>query len=295
MNNKIQHEKKCCDNPHIDIQDGYNVCLNCGVVFDVTYSNQERRAFTRDEIINRKRTEPCWRKFGTRTIIPSDRKDSKGNLLGPEKKRFYSRLSKIHSSLITGIERNLWVAQPMMKLLISKLNLPKYVYKTAWKIYVTAAKKKMTMGRSVEGFIAAALYVAIRVHDIPIFLDEINDISMIPKRVIFKSLGLLIRKVLPELDIKYKPIKPKELIYRFGSELNIPLSAQQKAEKILEKSSKAGVSFNGKDPKGFAASALYIAIKSTQHKKTQADVSDIANITDVTLRSRLKDIKESIS
>jgi len=119
---KIEDEKKCCDNPHIDIQDGYNVCLNCGVVFDVTYSNEERRAFTSDEIVKRKRTEPCWRKFGTRTIIPSDRKDSKGNLLGPEKKKLYSRLSKIHSSLITGLERNLWLARPIMKSLSSKKN-----------------------------------------------------------------------------------------------------------------------------------------------------------------------------
>ena len=39
----------------------------------------------------------------------------------------------------------------------------------------------------------------------------------------------------------------------------------------------------GKDPKGLAAAALYMAAKSTPERKTQTQIADIARVTEVTL------------
>jgi transcription initiation factor TFIIB len=63
---------------------------------------------------------------------------------------------------------------------------------------------------------------------------------------------------------------------------------------MLVRSSKNGLRRAGKDPRGFAASALYMAAKPTPHRKTQQEVSDIAKITEVTLRSRSKEIKNKL-
>ncbi len=41
----------------------------------------------------------------------------------------------------------------------------------------------------------------------------------------------------------------------------------------------------GKDPKGLAATALYIAAKPTSERQTQAEIADAARITEVTLRT----------
>ncbi|MFX1467658.1 MAG: hypothetical protein ACFFB8_03270 [Promethearchaeota archaeon] len=101
--------------------------------------------------------------------------DYKGQALNAEKKTLFSRLSKIQNSLILRIERNFWEAKPKMKQLVSKLNIPEYIYERAWKIYALATKKKLTMGPSIDGFIAASLYVAIRVHEFPKILEEISD------------------------------------------------------------------------------------------------------------------------
>ena len=60
---------------------------------------------------------------------------------------------------------------------------------------------------------------------------------------------------------------------------------------MYSNSSEKSLSTNGKDPKGFAASAIYLAAKPTAHRKTQAEVSDVAKITEVTLRTRIKNIK----
>jgi transcription initiation factor TFIIB len=283
--------EKCCKVPNINTRNGNRVCLNCGMVLGIELSEKERRAFTKDEIKKRKRTEKRWRSYGPRTVLLNENKDSKGKSLNSSKRLKIRRLSKIQRSLTTGIERNLWEAKPKMRYLVSKLNIPEFAYKTAWKIYVTCAKKKLTMGRSIYGFVAASLYAAIRICEIPRLLEEISDAVLVSRRTVTHSLGILVKEVLPELDLKYKPITPGQLVFRFGNDLDMPMKIQKKAMNMLKNSSKKGLSINGKDPKGFAACVLYMAAKPTEHRKTQTEVSNTAKITEVTLRTRIKEIK----
>lgn len=295
LNQEKQPEDRCCEDPCIDIRSGNTVCLNCGLVIDVHLVENERRAYNNEEIEKRKQTEPKWRDFGSRTILPKSKLDFQGHYLISEKKTLFHRLSKIQNSLISGIERNFWEAKPKMKQFVSKLNIPEYIHETAWKIYAFAVKKKLTRGRSIEGFIAASLYVAIRVHEFPKILEEISDAVVIPRKIVIHSLSLLLREVLPELNLSYKPIGVKQLIFKFGNELGLSVEIQKNALKLLSNSSKMGLSLNGKDPKGLAASAIYLAAKKTKDKKTQTEIAELAKLTEVTLRTRIKEIKSKLA
>jgi transcription initiation factor TFIIB len=102
---------------------------------------------------------------------------------------------------------------------------------------------------------------------------------------------MIIRDVLPELNLSYQPITAEKLVFRFGNELNLPIRIQKSAINMLINASKNGLKRTGKDPKGLAAACIYIAAKEGAMKKTQSDVADIAKITEVTLRSRAKQIK----
>jgi transcription initiation factor TFIIB len=298
-NNKIDEDilphKKCCNNPFIESRDGNKVCLNCGIIFERTYVGNERRAYTIEEIQNRRRTEPRWRDFGPRTMLPTTKTDSKGKSIGAKEQALFSRLSKIQNSLISSIERNFWEAKPKLKMLTSKLNVPEYIAETAWKIYSLVAKKKLTMGRSINGFISGSLYAAIRVHDFPRLLDEICEASLTPRRTVHRSLAMIIREVLPELKLRYQPITAESLVFRFGNELDLPISIQKNAINMLKDASKNGLKRTGKDPKGLAAACIYIAAKNGAIRKTQSKVADIAKITEVTLRSRAKQIKSKLT
>jgi len=298
-NNKIDEntipQTKCCNNPFIESRDGNKVCLNCGVIFERTYVGNERRAYTIEEIQSRRRTEPRWRDFGPRTMLPTTKTDSKGKSIGAKEQALFSRLSKIQNSLISSIERNFWEAKPKLKMLTSKLNVPEYIAETAWKIYSLVAKKKLTMGRSINGFISGSLYAAIRVHDFPRLLDEICEASLTPRRTVHRSLAMIIREVLPELKLRYQPITAECLVFRFGNELDLPISIQKNAINMLKDASKNGLKRTGKDPKGLAAACIYIAAKNGLIRKTQSLVANIAKITEVTLRSRAKQIKSKLS
>jgi transcription initiation factor TFIIB len=214
--------------------------------------------------------------------------------MGAKEKTLFSRLSKIQQSLVSSIERNFWEAKPKLKMLVSKLNIPEYIEETAWRIYAEVAKRKLTMGRSIDGFIGAALYAAIRVHEFPRLLEEVSDASMTSRHTIIRSLGMIIKEILPDLNLKYRPVTAEQLVFRFGNDLGISLNTQKEALTLLQKSTRGGMNRIGKDPKGFAASVLYMAAKPTDDRKTQAEISEIAGITEVTLRSRVKDVEKNL-
>jgi transcription initiation factor TFIIIB Brf1 subunit/transcription initiation factor TFIIB len=296
-NGNMQDDNACCPEPNIVPVDGNLVCMNCATVHGPDLIGCEQRAFTTEEVNNRKRTEKVWRDVGPRTLIGRERKDSHGNVIKGKEKTLYNRLDKIQISLIDSLERNKWEAKPKLDLLASKLNIPGYVKETAWRIYVEAAKKKLTMGRSISGFVTAAIYAAIRIHELPRILDEVCDCQLIPRRTVHQALGLLLKEVLPEMDLKYKPITSKHLIYKFGSDLELPMEIQNEAVKMLKVAKKNGLPTIGKDPRGIAASALYIAARNSKNRlyhRTQSLVADTAKITEVTLRSRAKDIRKLI-
>jgi len=286
---------QCCNNPFIESRDGNEICINCGLIIERTFVGNERRAYTVEEIQSRRRTEPRWRDFGPRTMLPSTKTDSKGKSIGAKEQALFSRLSKIQNSLISSIERNFWEAKPKLKMLTSKLNVPEYISETAWKIYSIVAKKKLTMGRSINGFIAGSLYAAIRVHDFPRLLDEVCEASLTPRRTVHRSLAMIIREVLPELRLRYQPITAESLVFRFGNELELPIKIQKEAINMLKDASKNGLKRTGKDPKGLAAACIYIAAKNGSIRKTQSKVADVAKITEVTLRSRAKQIKSKLT
>ena len=289
---EIDENEKCCDNPHIiSSADGTKVCDNCGMVFGQDYIQQERRAYTADEVRNRWITEPRWRNYGPRTVIGIYNSDAKGHTLESKRQQLFNRLSKIQGSLINSIERNYWESRPKLASLGQKLHIPDHIMETAWKIYSEVAKMKLTMGRSIDAFVTASLYAAIRIHDFPRLLEEIVDVAMIPLRSVHRSLGLVVRSVLPVLKMRYKPIAPKPLVYRFGSELNLSMQTQQSGSELLRVAVKHGMKKMGKDPKGLAAAALYLSSKHHGERKTQTEIANTARITEVTLRTRAKQIK----
>ena len=50
---------------------------------------------------------------------------------------------------------------------------------------------------------------------------------------------------------------------------------------------------SGKSPVGLAAAAVYAAALLTNEKVTQSEVSEVANISEVTIRNRYKELLEA--
>jgi len=293
INNLSEEKKKddfdCCKNPEVLPYRGLFVCRNCGSVNGPVFADAPKRAFTEDEIANRRQTEPVYRSIGPRTVISRLSTDISGNPLSGKTKSLYWRLSKIQRSVTSTYERNLSVAQPKLFSLSSNLGLPQTVIEEALRIYSKAVKLKLTMGRSIQNLVAASLFVSAKMHDIPKSLEEIAQTAQITVKSLSKAYRLLLKK----LKITIKSTTPKKFISKFASELTLSHMVQMRALELLELAGQY-MSIAGKDPKGLAAAALYIAGKELGESKSQADLSKVAHISEVTLRNRAKNIKSAL-
>ena len=288
---KGERGPSCCDSPKISEEFGFYVCMNCGFVYSRVLDDSPRRAFTQEEIQKRKSTERVYSPIGPRTIIRGSR-DARGTLLSPKYKSKFNRLAKIHRSLTTSYERNLWIALPNLQRLQKRLAIPDAVAEDALRIYTQTVKKKLTMGRSIDTLLSASIFAALRVHGIPRTAEEISKVAQIPKKKVIKSYRLILMEVLPKLNMKVQHFSADRYVDKFNEELKLSMKCRNIAVKLIERAKESGFNSAGKDPKGIAAAAIYIGSKICHENRTQKEISQLARVTEVTLRMRVKDLQK---
>ncbi|MFX1457132.1 MAG: hypothetical protein ACFFDB_17280 [Promethearchaeota archaeon] len=286
----MKKQPNCCANPNIISSYEYIVCSNCGTVHSRIISFNPRKKFFLDGKIANNFTEPIRSLIGPRTIIKGNL-DGKGNYLSPKALTNYKRLSKINTGLINGLERNLWIALPTLNFAKSQFNLPNYIIEDTLKIYISAAKKKLTLGRSINGILSVSLYFAAKFHSKPIIIKKILETFQVSKKKFIYCYKAVINSIIPNLNMNAYSFTPQEYINKFYEELSLSINCRNIAIKLVEDSKKKGLKTSGKDPKGIAAASLYMSSKGTDEFRTQKQICKIANISDITLRMRLKEIR----
>jgi len=271
-----------CEGKVISLHErGEIVCGQCGLVISeriVDVAHSGKRAFTKQEKESRERTGSpisiLLPDMGLSTII------DKTSIKNPDLKR-----AAKWNSRMTWDKRNMLIATTELKRIGSNLNLPNHVKKTAIRLYIEAFKKKLLRGRSINGMVAACLYFACRERKIPRTLQEILDETSISAKNVRRCYRTLIR----ELNLKVPSTDPISLIPRFIAELELDAEAENSTIKIL-RSFISKFSTSGKDPKGLCAGALYLVCKMKDKRVSQKEIANLVGVTEVTLRSRYKDL-----
>jgi transcription initiation factor TFIIB len=76
---------------------------------------------------------------------------------------------------------------------------------------------------------------------------------------------------------------------RFASGLGLSDEGEMRARKLLHGAKEAGI-HPGKSPVGLAAAAVYAASLLTNERVTQSAVSDVADVSEVAIRNRYKEL-----
>lgn len=253
------------------------------------------RAFDQDQMNKRARTGAPMTNAIADKGLPTDidwkNKDLHGNRIPERNLAQIYRLRKWNRKLrISGTgERNLAFALSELDRGSSKLGIPRDIREDAALIYRRAAKKNIVRGRSIEGMVAASIYTACRIWNVPRTLDEISEVSSVTKKKIGKYYRFLAR----ELNIKLRPTSPSDYVPRFATKLGLSGQAESKAIVIINKCKEEGL-ITGREPTGIAAAALYVASLFSGEKKTQRDVAEISGVTEVTIRNRYKELSENL-
>jgi transcription initiation factor TFIIB len=290
--------EKCieCSSKNIKInRENCWVCGDCGLEYELNYQSDkmtgESRAFDSDEIISRKRTEVKHAGFGARTTIGNYYDYSK---ISPKIKGAFIRMRRLQNQRTNYSEASFRQASSMLKRLTYNLELANCVERTALTIYKSVCKKKLMRGNSIEDFISASLYTAIRVHKTPRLLDEVIEYSDIDEKNINEkkvnsAVRIIVKNILPDLNLKFLPASPIPYINKFGQELKLTDKEINTACEIYASAKKKGLNSCGKDPKGLAAASIYIGALKMGKGITQNVISKISGVTEVTIRNRTKD------
>jgi transcription initiation factor TFIIB len=227
---------------------------------------------------------------GLSTNIDWRDKDAYGNSLSGKQRQKMQRLRKWNERFRTrdSKERNLKQALGEIDRMASALGLPENVRETASVIYRRALDEDLLPGRSIEGVSTSSVYAAARQAGVPRSLDEINEVSRVEKSEIARTYRYVVR----ELGLEVKPADPESYVPRFASSLELSDEAEHRARQLLQNAKEQGV-HSGKSPVGLAAAAVYAAALLTNEKTTQAAVSEVADISEVTIRNRYHELLEA--
>ncbi len=279
-----------------DMQIGEAVCHNCGLVIRDTMLNPgpEWRAFTSQERQSKPRNGPpsLYSHYdkGLSTEIKIN-KDAFGRPLPSKTKRQMWRLRKWHirARIHESKARNLMHAMNELQRLAQKLHIPSSVRETASLFYRKAFNKNLVRGRCIVSIMAAALYAACRFTKTPRTLKEIADASIKDRKELSRCYRLLLKR----LDIKMPINDPIDYVIKIAGKARASTETQGLAARIVRKAKRKHIT-SGKDPSGLAAAALYMASQMTNDKLTQNELSKAANITQVTIRNRKKELRRKL-
>lgn len=276
---------------------GELVCQDCGLVLEEDNIDRgpEWRAFNHQERQNKSRvgapTTKTMHDKGLTTTIDWKDKDAYGRNIGSKKRSQMNRLRRWQERIRTkdAGERNLQFALSEIDRMSSALDLPESVREVASVLYRRALNEDLIRGRSIEGVATACLYAACRKEGLPRSLEEIEDISRVDR----KEIGRTYRYVSQALALEMEPVDPKQYVHRYCSELELSEKVKTKSMEIIDVTAEKGL-LSGKSPTGYAAAAIYAAALLCNEKKTQREVAEVAQVTEVTIRNRYQEQIEAM-
>ncbi len=279
-----------------DNESGEMFCSKCGFVITekLQESGPEWRSFAQDDGGRARAGAPTSltiHDMGLATIINPMNRDASGRPLTASMKNTIERLrtwdsrSQVHEP----VDRNFRQAFSELNRLKDKLVISDAVIEKAAYIYRKALEKGLVRGRSISALMASALYAACRDTETPRNLKDVEQAANIKRKDIARCYRLLVK----ELDLRMPVTDSIQCVARIASGIGIAEKTKRYAVKVLKQAQDNEISA-GKDPMGLAAAALYLSCVKNGEDKTQRDIAEASNVTEVTIRNRYKGLKDSL-
>ncbi|MGY5863171.1 MAG: transcription initiation factor IIB [Candidatus Thorarchaeota archaeon] len=277
-----------------DNEKGEMICTTCGLVLSEHRidTGPEWRAFTSDERNSRARTGApasyALHDKGLSTMIDWRDRDSKGSSFTAKQRAQIYRLRKwqIRTRVHSSLDRNLAQAMTEIDRLSSQLGLSHGLREHAARLYRKLIAGRLWRSRSIDATAAAAVYAACRHRGSPRSIEELAEHSRESKKKISAHYRMLVTKLKLRMPIS----SPENYVPRFISDLKLPAEVQRITLDILERAKQVRNLVTGRDPRGLAAAAIYIASIMTDNRVTQRGISRVSSVTEVTIRNRYKEL-----
>jgi transcription initiation factor TFIIB len=202
-----------------------------------------------------------------------------------------NRLRKLNAMSVSSapVSRNLKKATWEINRVCSGLGLSWQSAERSAYFYRKALQKNLIKGRSISGFVAAAIYLSCKERMIPRTIDEICRAANVDKPFATHCYKILVS----EMKIEPPITDPFRNITKISARAGIEERVSRRAREILS-SVASHTAIMGKNPLVLAAAALYLATVEHGLAITKTMIADAAEISTISLRKRLADITRAL-
>lgn len=277
-----------------DANTGELVCRDCGFVLNeklIAEGAEWKPLSGGGRVGSGAWTTITRRDMGLATVVGRSYRDASGRALAPPVRSSIDRLRKWdrRTFALGSTEKDMGVALVELEKMGDKLVVSQAVKERAAYIYRKALGRGLLRGRSIRGIAAASLYAAFRDTETPRTIKDIARVSNLSGKEIAKNYRMLLR----EMDLSMPVADAAKNITRIASRVGMSEKVVRKAAQIVRMTEEMEISA-GKLPMGLAASSLYLAGVLNGEKKTQKDLADAAEVTEITVRNRYKWLRETL-
>ena len=294
-----QHICKECNSTLIDdVQNGETICTGCGVVIEshtIDYGpenantdHEEKARLARATGLN----TFAQHDLGVSTTIDQSTRDFSGKIIDP---RIASKMNSLRNwqkriRVSSPQERRLAAALSVMGSAAEYLQLPKTVLETAAILYRNVDGKMNIKGKSVEGIAAAILYMSCKQCGVVRSIEEVARGASPTKKPKTKLASRYYRNIVMEVGQTTTPaVSMQQYIAKFANMAQLSTKIERVALEMADKTRKATIT-DGRSPHGIAAAYLYLSSTLLGHGIPQREISTVADVTEVTIRNRCKEI-----
>lgn len=189
--------------------------------------------------------------------------------------------------------RNLKRALGELDRVSERLEIPGDTVGTATRVYremLQASSEDRMYGWSIEETAVACLYVACKVDRVPRNAEEFIEVSDLSKKLLLRRS----KTIRSDLDLDIAGFAdPSQYVERYCEELELDNQVVDRVHQVLEYVDDAGIS-GGKSPQGQAAAAIYNAVREFGIRVTQRDLTEVADVSEVTIRNRYQEQAEVV-
>jgi transcription initiation factor TFIIB len=281
-----------------DPDSGEIICSNCGMVISDKIEDtihQDRRASTLEEADKRARTGApsslARHDMGLSTIIGRENRDASGQIIDTAMRSKIGRLRTwdFRTRMRKSGDRNLMKAFEQLDRLKEKLGLSDTIVEKTAYIYRKVQERGLIRGRTIDGTLAAAVYITCRETGTPRTINDIAHASNTKRKDVTRCYRLMVL----ELGIKIPVVDPMKCLAKVANKLSISEKTKHQAMNIMEEVVNKKITA-GKEPMGMAATVVYASSLKTDEKISQRDIAAASGVTEVTIRNRFKDLSRNL-
>lgn len=279
-----------------DPESGEIICGYCGLV--LSDKALEIRPEWRDfgaETIDRIRvgapTSLAKHDMGLATVIGRANRDASGANIDTAMRHTIDRLRTWDRRIMVrpSAEKSFLQAFYELYKLKDKLGLSDAVVEKTAYIYRKAQEKGLVRGRLISSVLGACTYLSCRELGLPMTLKDIASAGDLDERILSRNYRIIVK----ELDIKVPLADAIRCIVKIANKVELDERTKRDAIQIMKDLTKTEM-HEGKDPMGIAATIVYLSCLQSNVKITQRTVAEVAGVTDMTIRNRLKDLTDML-